>query len=317
MNFLMMGAGGVGGYFGARLAAAGAEVGFVARGVHLEAIRARGLAVRSALGDVTAYPARAEADPRALGVPDVVVLAVKLGDTAAALEALAPVVGPGTTVVSLQNGVEAEDMLVRAFGRERAAGGVAYIGAAIAAPGVIRHTGTLARIELGELAGGSSPRIDAVVAALKNARIEAEAVPDITGAIWRKFVFLVGLSATTTLTGRPIGEVRADPGHRAVLAEVMAEAAAVARARGVALPPDFVAGRLAFADTLPADMTSSMAHDAAAGKPLEVAWLSGAVVRLGRELGIETPANRAVFEALKARAAPGPDLIEGAREGAR
>ncbi|MGE0650847.1 MAG: ketopantoate reductase family protein [Alphaproteobacteria bacterium] len=304
MRFIMMGSGGVGGYFGGRLAAAGHEVGFVARGAHLAAMKTGSLSIVSPCGDVTVAPVRAAADPVALGPADVIFIAVKLGDLGDAIGRIAPVVGPATTVISLQNGVEAEDRLVEAFGSGRVAGGVAYIAAAIESPGVIRHIGTNQRIEIGTLPGGESVPVKNIVTVLSGAGIDAMAVADIRLAIWRKFVFLVALAATTTLTSRTIGVIRADPWARALFADLMAEAAAVGRARAVALPEDIVADRLAFTDTLPEAMTSSMAHDAAAGRRLEADWLSGVVVRMGRESGIPTPANNAVMAALALR--PGP-----------
>ena len=301
MRFIMMGSGGVGGYFGARLAAAGHGVGFVARGAHLAAMKAKGLHVISPCGDVTVAPVTADEDPAAFGPVDVIFIAVKLGDLEDALGRIAPVVRPRTTVISLQNGVEAEDRLVAAFGPGRVAGGVAYIAAAIEAPGVIRHIGTNQRIEIGSLPGGESAPVADIVATLAGAGIDAAAATDIRLAIWRKFIFLVALAATTTLTGRTIGVIRADPRARALFADLMTEAAAVGRARGIALPDDIVTDRLALTDTLPEAMTSSMAHDAAAGRPLEVDWLSGAVVRMGREAGIPTPANNAVAAVLALR----------------
>ena len=301
MHFLMMGSGGVGGYFGARLQAAGHEVGFVARGAHLNIMKNNVLRVESPKGDLTLAKVRAAADPAALGPADVVFICVKLGDLDGAIAAISPVVGAETAVISLQNGIEAEDRLIAAFGRERVAGGVAYIASAVGAPGVIRHIGTNQRIQIGALPGGEAVPVAKIVAALKGAGIDAEHAPDIRLAIWHKFVFLVALSATTTLTGRTVGPIRADANARAMFADIMTEAAAVGRARGVALAPDFVADRLAFTDTLPEAMSSSMAHDAAAGKPLELDWLSGAVVRLGRELGVPTPANNAVVGVLRLR----------------
>ncbi|MQA64865.1 MAG: 2-dehydropantoate 2-reductase [Alphaproteobacteria bacterium] len=301
MRFIMMGSGGVGGYFGARLAAAGHGVGFVARGAHLAAMKTAGLRVTSPCGDVTVSPVVAAEDPAVLGAADVIFVAVKLGDLKDALGRIAPAVGPATTVISLQNGVEAEDRLVAAFGPGRVAGGVAYIAAAVEAPGTIRHIGTNQRIEIGTLPGGEAVPVAAIVAALAEAGIDAAAVADIRHAIWRKFVFLVALSATTTLTGRTIGVVRADPHARALFADLMAEAAAVGGARGIPLADDIVADRLALTDTLPEAMTSSMAHDAAAGRPLEADWLSGAVVRMGRETGVPTPANNAAVAILALR----------------
>lgn len=301
MKFLMMGSGGVGGYFGARLAAAGENVCFIARGAHLDAMLANGLRLESGLGDALVKPVNAAADASGFGIADVIFICVKLYDTEAACDLIRPAMGPDTMVISLQNGVDAEQVLVDKFGVETVAGGVTHIAAKIKEPGVIYHGGTLQRIELGELAGGSSPRIDAAVSALEGAGADAEASSDINIAIWRKFVFLVGLSATTTLSGLAIGAVRSDPDRRAFLRAVIGEAVAVARARGIDLPADYADDRVAFADTLPEDMSSSMYHDFAANRPLEVAWLSGAVARMGHGAGVETPVNATVYAALKHR----------------
>lgn len=301
MKVLMVGAGAVGGYFGARLAVAGEDVGFLARGAQLARITSRGLTVESPLGDVRTGPLRAAESAADLGTADVVFLAVKLGDTEAAVEAARDGVGPETVVASLQNGLAADDILIPAFGRERVAGGVVYIAAALAAPGLVRHTGRNQRILLGELPRGRSARLEAVVAMLAGAGIDAELTEDITRARWDKFIFLVGLSATTALTGETIGAIRADADLRAFLRAAMEETVAVARARGLDLPEGYVEERLAFADTLPESMTSSMYHDLVAGKPLEVEWLSGAVARMGAGAGVATPVNATVYAALKGR----------------
>jgi 2-dehydropantoate 2-reductase len=214
--------------------------------------------------------------------------------------------GPGTTVLSLQNGVEGDEVLAPVVGPERLIGGVAFIASSIGAPGVIRHIGTMQRIVLGERSGGTSQRVDALHKALVAAGVTAEISDDIERTIWEKFVFLVGLSATTTLTRTTLGPIREDSDGREFLLDAMRETVAVGRARGVALPEDFAADRLAFSDGLPTDMTSSMHHDLEKGRPLEVAWLSGAVARFGKALGVATPVNHTVFAALKPRAAPGP-----------
>lgn len=302
MRFMMMGSGGVGGYFGARLAAAGRPVTFVARGPHLDALRGGGLRVESPRGDVRLKTVRAVDDPGAAGPVDVIFVAVKLNDLDGAIARIAPVLGPTTTVISLQNGIEAADRLVAAFGPSRVAGGVVYIASELAAPGVVRHVGANHRVEIGILPGGETAPVDAIVAALAESGVDAERPADIRLAIWRKFVFLVALSATTTLTGQAIGAIRADGAGRAMFAELMAEAAAVGRAHGIALAADLVQDRLAFVDTLPAAMRSSMAIDAERGKPLELEWLSGAVVRLGAALGVPTPVNDAAYGALRRRA---------------
>lgn len=307
MRIAMMGSGGVGGYFGGRLAAAGYDVTFVARGAHRDAILTHGLRIDSRdRGAALIRPAKATDDPGEIGVVDYVVVGVKLWDTQKTGEAILPMVGPETTVVSLQNGVECDDILAEIVGAERLIGGVAFIASSIGEPGIIRHIGTMQRVVIGERAGGSSPRVEALRAAMERAGIDAEISDDIERTIWEKFVFLVGLSATTTLMRTTLGPIRSDPDRRACLLAVMRETVLVGRARGIALPADFAETRLDFADGLPEDMTSSMHHDLERGNKLEVAWLSGAVTRFGRALGIPTPVNQTVFAALKPFAAPGP-----------
>ena len=301
MKILMVGAGGVGGYFGCRLAAAGEDVTFIARGPHLAAMQAHGLKLESPLGNVLIDPVRACANADGLDPVDQVFIAVKLGDTNSAIEACRGAVGPDTVVISLQNGLAADEWLVAAFGDGPVAGGVAYIAAKVAAPALIVHTGTNQRVQIGERAGGLSPRIDRIAAALARAGIDSESVGDIRRARWEKFVFLVGLAAVTSVTGETVGVIRADPDMRGFLRAVMDEAAAVGRARGIDFAEDYADQRLAFADTLPETMTSSMYHDLAAGKPLELDWLSGAVMRMGVESGIPTPVNATVYAALKTR----------------
>ena len=211
---------------------------------------------------------------------------------------------PDTAVLSLQNGVECDDILADIVGCDRMIGGVAFIASSIDRPGVIAHIGTMQRIVIGEPAGGSSPRIDRLHAALRNAGVAAEISDDIQRTIWEKFVFLIGLSATTTMMRTTIGPIREDPDSRAFLHDAMRETVAVGRARGIALPADYADDRLAFADGLPHDMTSSMHHDFERGNRLEVGWLSGTVVRYGRALGVPTPVNQAVYAVLKPKAAP-------------
>ena len=300
MRIAMMGSGGVGGYFGGRMAAVGCDVTFIARGKHLQAIREHGLKIASRdMGDVIVDPAKVSDRPEEIGSVDYVIVAVKLWDTQATGKAILPMLGPETTVLSLQNGVEGDAILAGIIGNQRLIGGVAFIASSIGEPGVIKHIGTMQRVVIGEHSGGSSPRVEALREVLSKGGITAEISDDVERTIWEKFVFLVGLSATTTLLRTPLGPVRADPESRALLLSVMRETVSVARARGVALPEDFAETRLEFADGLPADMTSSMHHDIEAGNPLELDWLSGAVTRFGREAGIPTPANQRVSEALE------------------
>ena len=298
MRIAVIGAGGVGGYFGARLAAAGEDVTFVARGAHLAAIRREGLRIRSALGDLTLAPARATDDPASVGPVDLVMIAVKLWSTDAALESVVPLVGPETALVSFQNGVGAAETLSRRFGARRVLGGVARIAAVIEAPGVVRHNGTMAKLTFGELDGSRSPRAVALLDAATRAGIDAELTDDIERAIWVKFVFLVGIAGLTALTRRPIGPVREHPATRSMLRDTMVEVTAVARGRGVGLPEGLVEQLMTFSDGLPADMVSSLLGDLERGNRLEVDWLSGAVARMGEELGSPAPLNRAIHAAL-------------------
>ncbi len=306
MRITVFGAGGVGGYFGARLAQAGCDVGFVARGEHLRALRTSGLAVESPLGDVALAPVRASDDPAALGAADLVLVCVKLWDLDAAVRALAPVVGPQTAVLSLQNGVQKDDVLVRAFGPGAVIGGVAYVSAGLARPGVVRHHGALQKLVVGELDGRTSARVAALHAAAVRAGIDASVAADVRRATWEKFVFLVGMSAATASMRASIGPIREEPRTRAFLLDVMREVVAVGRARGAPLEPDYAEQRLAFCDSLPGSMEASMYADLQRGARLELAWLSGAVADLGREAGVPTPLNRAVTDILWLHAGGAP-----------
>jgi 2-dehydropantoate 2-reductase len=293
-----MGAGGVGGYFGARLAKGGADVTFIARGAHLAAMRERGLAIESAHAPIVLPAVKATDDPATIGAVDVVLFCVKLWDTESAARSLLPLVRPGTAIISLQNGVQKDDTLRAVFGDAAVMGGVAYIAATIVRPGVIGQTGAMQRMIFGEFDGRRSPRAETLLAACKAGGIDAEISPDIRRAIWEKYVFLVGLSGSTTAMRMPLGPIRANPRSRQFLLDLMREAVAVGRARGVDLPADFAEQRLRFADSLPDDMTSSMYHDLDRGRPLELRWLSGGVVELGAAAGAPTPANRAVNDIL-------------------
>jgi 2-dehydropantoate 2-reductase len=293
-----MGSGGVGGYFGARLAQAGCDVGFIARGAHLAALRERGLVVESKLGNASLPKVRATDDPSTLGSVDVVLITVKLWDTEAAVRAISPIVGPTTAVLSLQNGVQKDDVLRRILGNGAILGGLCYIAATIARPGVISHTGTMQKLVFGEYDGARSVRAEALLEACRRAGIDAELSQDIRRAIWEKFVFLVGLSATTATVRLPIGPIRTHPQTRRFLLDTMREVVAVGRAQGVALTADYAENRLAFCDGLPAEMTSSMHNDLERGNRLEVAWLSGGVVELGQAADVMAPINRTVSDIL-------------------
>lgn len=303
MRIAVIGAGGVGGYFGARLAAGGEDVAFIARGAHLEAMRRDGLRVTSALGDMTIKPVEAESDAGKVGPVDLVIIAVKLWSTEDALRTAERLLGPSTAVVSFQNGVEAADLAAGRLGAARVMGGTAHIAAVIEAPGVIRHNGTMAALTFGELDGRASERTSALLEACRKAGIDARVPGDIRRSIWEKFVFLVGVAGMTCLTRMPVGVMRSDPVTREMLRDVMAEVAAVARAKGVELAADLVERQTSFIDSLPPDTVPSMLADLRRGNRLEVEWLSGAVCRLGGELRVPTPLNRAIYAALKPHAA--------------
>jgi len=288
----------VGGYFGARLAQGGCDVGFVARGDQLRALRENGLRVESQLGDIHIPHVRAGDDPAALGPADVVLICVKLWDTESAARAAAPVLTPESMVISLQNGISKEDTLRQVLGDEAVVGGLCYIGSKILRPGVIQHTGTIQKIIFGELDGRPSARTEAFLAACVRGGIEAEISPDIRRAIWEKCVFITGVSAVTTAMRSPVGLIRSDPRTRAFLLDLMREVVAVGRALGINIDEDFAESRLPFCDRLPAEMTSSMHHDLQQGRRLEVPWLSGRIVELGKSVGVPTPLNRAVSDIL-------------------
>jgi 2-dehydropantoate 2-reductase len=302
MRITVMGTGGVGGYFGARLAAAGCDVTFVARGRQLDAIRHRGLRIESPRGDLHLAQVKATDTPAEIGGADVVLFGVKLWDTAAAAESVKPLVGEQTAVVSFQNGVVKDDILRQVLGERSVIGGVCYIAASIAEPGVIRHSGAMQKLVFGEYDGTTSPRVTRFRDACVAAGIDTELSSRIRQTVWEKFIFLVGLSGTTATMRVQIGPIRSHVQSRAFLHDVMDEAVQVARAEGVALPADYAHDRLAFCDQLPATMTSSMHNDLERGGRLEVPWLSGDVVARGARLGIPTPCNRAIFDILSVHA---------------
>jgi len=299
MKIAMMGSGGVGGFFGGRLANAGHDVTFIARGSHLAAMHEYGLTIENETqGNIHVPQVRATDDPASIGPVDLVILSVKLWDTESAALQVKPIVGPNTAVLSLQNGVIKDDIMRRVFGEAAVMGGVCYVASHISKPGTILQTGTMQRIVVGEYDGRGSTRAGELHAALVASGVAAELSDDVRRSIWEKYVFLVGLSATTTAMRRTLGPIRSNPQARAFLHDVIREVVAVGRAHGVALPADFADDRMAFGDTLPADMTSSMHHDLEKGNRLEVEWLSGGVVKLGAEKGIPTPCNRAVCDIL-------------------
>jgi len=299
MRIAIMGSGGVGGYFGARLAQAGNDVAFVARGRHLAAMRANGLAIRSVLGDMTIPRPAVTDDPAGLAPADIVLFAVKLWDTEGAAKAVLPLLATGGVVVPFQNGVESIERIGAIVGADRVMGGVAYIAATIGEPGVIAHTGTMARLRFGPVEPSQRKTAEALLASCQGAGIDAELSNDIRRALWEKFAFLSAFSGLTSVARQPLGVLRSDPDLRATLEAAIRETWSVGRAKGVALTDDFVTQQMKFTDGLPAQMKSSMLNDLEAGNRIEAPWLAGAVARMGSAMGIATPVNATLFAALK------------------
>ena len=299
MKIAVMGTGGVGGVYGARLAQAGYDVHFIARGAHLAAMRDNGLKlVSQELGDVLLKPVQVTDDPAAIGTVDIVLFAVKLWDTESAARQIAPLVRSDTAIISLQNGVSKDDVIREAYGPSNTVGGVSYVAATITEPGVITQKGTVQRLCFGEYDAPTSNRLEQLRDACVKAGLEAEVHANIEQAIWEKFVFLVAMSAVTAATRQTIGPVRSHPRTRQLLIDVMTEAIAVARARGIKIDDSLVQSRLDYWDNLTPDVTSSMQHDLQQGNRLELPWLSGKVVELGESLGVETPVNRVLVDVL-------------------
>ncbi len=297
MRIAIMGTGGVGGYFGGRLAAAGQEVAFIARGAHLEALRERGLRVLSPKGDVVLERVHATDAPASIGPVDVVLLTVKMYDLASAVDALIPLVGAETVVITLQNGVEAVNLVCERVGEAHVAGGVAYVAAVISEPGVITHT-ALDRLIFGELSGARSARLERFHAACATAQFAATLSDKIEVDLWSKFARLSVFSGITAVTRAPIGVSRNDPPLLALVEAACEEALTVGRARGIALPGAVMAEILAMVHSMPYASKSSMLEDLERGKRLELPWLSGAVVRLGKESGVPTPIHQFITTVL-------------------
>ena len=298
MRIAIVGSGGVGGYFGGRLAAAGTDVTFLARGAHLEALRTRGLRIDSPKGDVHLPRVKAERHSAAIGPADIVFFAVKLYDTESALALLPPLVGPDTVVIGFQNGVDTVGMLTRAVGARHTGGGVAYVSAVIAEPGVIRHT-AMDHLIFGEPDGSRSPRLERLLEACRPAGFQATLSTDITVDIWTKFVRLSVFSGMTAVTRSPIGVIREDPELFAMLKTAVGEAMTVAHATGIAVPASTVEDVAATYNVLPPQAKSSMLEDLERGRRIELPWLSGAVGRIGREVGVETPTHSFINAVLK------------------
>ena len=301
MRIVVYGTGGVGGYFGGRLAEAGEDVTFIARGEHLRAIKANGLRVESPNGDFVIYPARATNDLNEAVETDLVILGVKAWQVPDAARAIKPTVGPTTTVLPLQNGVDAVPQLVDALGSKNVIGGLCRIVSFVVEPGHIRHTGVAPTIIIGELDNRRTERITKIEEVFKHAGLDTTIAPDIQVALWTKFLFIASFSGVGALANAPAGILRSDPKRRAQMLSAMEEIYALAHARGVGLAPDSVEKVMAAVDGLPDDATSSMQRDIAAGKPSELESQNGAVVRMARDSGIEVPTHTLIYQTLKAQ----------------
>jgi 2-dehydropantoate 2-reductase len=299
LRIAVVGAGAVGGYYGTRLAQGGHEVSLVARGAHLAAIREGGLRLESVAGDAILHPSLATDRPEEIGEVEWVICGVKAWQLEAAARAMRPLVGEAGSVLPLQNGVEAADVLAAQLGASRVVGGTTWILSEVAAPGLIRHSGAEPRIVVGELGGGSSARVDGLAEAFQKAGVRAEVSADVRSEIWSKFLFIAAVSGVGAVTRLPLGAWRDVPQTRALFRAAIEEAASVARARGVALDADVVERTLSFADSLPPHSTASMQRDLAEGRPSELDAQSAALVRLARESGVEVPTHAFIEAALR------------------
>jgi 2-dehydropantoate 2-reductase len=297
MRFAVMGTGGVGGYYGGRLAQNGHDVTFVARGAHLDAMRRSGLQIKDRRGDFTISPAKATDDPSAIGTVDVVLMCVKLYDVEETTRKILPLLGPDSVVVTLQNGVEAPDMVSRIVGPGRTVGGAAYISSTIEAPGVVRHNNDIARIDIGEPDGPVSDRIRNLAEICNAAGFTTNAVDDMAALLWSKFVLLASNSGMAALTRHDSKTFLSDPVIETVWRRALAEAAAVGFAKGVKLDPNVVENCVQWVKTNP-PIKPSMLVDLERGRRLELDWLTGTVHRMGLETGVATPMHDAIYAAL-------------------
>ena len=298
LKILIVGCGGIGGFLGARLAHAGYDVHFVARGATLAALRDTGLSLRSPFGDLLISRIQASDNATTLADADVVFNCVKLWDDDSAFAAISHVVSAHTAIVSFQNGVRAVESIAARFGPSSVIGGACYVSAQVENPGCVFHSGRLQRFIIGELNGAESGRVVAIGNALTQAGLDTQVSRDIRKNIWEKFVFLVALSGATTAMRSSIGPIRQDYYARAFLYGLLQEATAIARVRSIGLDPDFADRQMEFMDTLPPEMTSSMYADLLNHKPLELRWLSEDIANLGLELNVPTPLNAAVRDVL-------------------
>jgi 2-dehydropantoate 2-reductase len=299
MRIAVVGAGGVGGGFGAALAKAGADVTFIARGAHLAAMKSQGLKIQGGRGETHLVPTKATENPAEIGPVDIVLFCVKLWDVESAGEAIKPLVGPDTAVIPLQNGIDAAERLIPILGPRAVMGGVAQISASIVAPGVIQQVGTFMRMIFGELDGKRSKRAEDFFALCQKAGFDVTLSEQILTDLWMKFILLACNASITAATRQPLGKLREDPDLRPIMTAAFQETIDIGRAKGVTLPADALAKILDFVGHAPPAMKASMALDLDRGNRLELPWLGGKVVELGRQLKIPTPVHGVMYAVLK------------------
>jgi 2-dehydropantoate 2-reductase len=300
MRIAAMAAGAVGGYFGARLAAAGHDVFFIARGAHHDAIAKNGLKVESVHGDLHLPKPNVTDDPGKVGPVDIVLFAVKLWDTETAAAAARALLGPDSRLITFQNGIDSVERLSAVLGADRIVGGAAYIATVIGSPGVIKHTSNFATMRFGRPDKRPDDRLNAFVDAGKAAKLDIALSVDIDRELWQKFIFLTAMAGTTATFRSPIGPIVADPELRGFFRALMEEAFAVGKAKGISLDPAFIDERMNFvANKIEPGMKASMAHDLERGNRIELDWLAGKVRALGKQFGIPTPASDTVYTVLK------------------
>jgi 2-dehydropantoate 2-reductase len=299
MRIAAMAAGAVGGYFGGRMAAAGHDVHFIARRANLEALRQNGLKLESVHGDLHLPKVNATPDPKEVGPVDIVLFAVKLWDTEHAAELAKPLIGPDTRIITLQNGVDSYERVSKIHGTDKTIAGTAYIAAVLGGPGIVRHTSKFAIMRCGRMDGKPDAKLSAFVEAAKAANIDIQPQEDMNRERWQKFIFLSAMAGANCATRLPIGQILSDPDTRAFYKKLMSECLTVGQRSGARVPDNWVDDRMVFSDNAPPGMKASMLHDLEAGNRLELDWLTGKIVSLGKELGVPTPASETVYAAVK------------------
>ena len=298
MKIAILGTGGVGGYFGALLARAGHEVTFIARGPHLLAIKKNGLSIKSPHGDFVIRPASVTDSPKDVGVVDYVIVAVKHYQLPGAISGIPPLIDQGTTIVPLLNGIDAHEHIIQVVGPQPVIGGYCTLVSMIEAPGIIRHETQLHRVEIGELNGVKTERVENLVQAWKSSGVEAIHAEDILAAMWTKFLLISSFGGISSLCRANLGEIMETPQTRELFAQAMEEVTQLAVKQGIALAADIVQSTMSFVEGVEPSVTSSMQRDVAAGRPFELEAFSGTIVRLARQHGVQTPIHDTIYALL-------------------